>query len=66
LQAPLINIYSISVPKEITRRVVKVKVHRLVDGDIITISDYIMNDTVKIVEDDDQILIVVYKNDRTS
>jgi hypothetical protein len=43
-----------------------VKVHRLVDGDIITISDYVMNDTVKIVEDDDQILIVVYKNDRTS
>ena len=44
---------------------VKVRTHRLVDGDIITISDfYSIEKNVKIVEDDEKILIVVYKNDR--
>lgn len=44
---------------------VKVRTHRLVDGDIITISDfYSIEKNVKIVEDDEKILIVVYKNGR--
>ena len=40
---------------------VKVRTHRLVDGDIITISDYIIDKSVKIVEDDEKILIIVKK-----
>lgn len=44
---------------------VKVRTHRLVDGDIITISDfYSIDKNIKIVEDDEKILIVVYKNNR--
>lgn len=44
---------------------VKVRTHRLVDGDIITISDfYSIDKNIKIVEDDEKILIVVYKNGR--
>ncbi len=43
---------------------VKVKAHRLVDGDIITISDCIIDKTVKIIEDDDKILIIAYKKHR--
>lgn len=43
---------------------VKVRTHRLVDGDIITISDYIIDKNVKVIEDDEKILIVVYKNGR--
>ena len=59
---PLTNIYSISVPREITAVVmVKVKAHRLVDGDIVTITGCIIDKTVKIVENEDKILIVVYK-----
>ena len=40
---------------------VKVRTHRLVDGDIITITNYIMDKNIKIIEDDEKILIVVYK-----
>lgn len=43
---------------------VKVRTHRLVDGDIITISDYIIDKNVKVIEDDEKIMIVVYKNNR--
>lgn len=46
---------------------VKVRTHRLVDGDIVTISGFIgksIDKSVKIIEDDEKILIVVYKNGR--
>ena len=46
---------------------VKVRTHRLVDGDIITISDFIgkcIDKSVKIVEDDEIIMIIAYKNGR--
>ena len=61
MSVPLTNIYSISVPREITVVMVKVKAHRLVDGDIVTITGCIIDKTVKIVENEDKILIVVYK-----
>ncbi len=41
---------------------VKVRAHRLVDGDIVTISDfYSIDKSVKIVEDDEKVLIIVKK-----
>jgi hypothetical protein len=41
---------------------VKVRAHRLVDGDIITITDfYSIDKSVKIVEDDEKVLIIVKK-----
>ena len=41
---------------------VKVRTHRLVDGDIVTISDfYSIDKSVKIVEDDEKVLIIVKK-----
>lgn len=41
---------------------VKVRTHRLVDGDIITISDfYSIDKSVKIVEDDEKVLIIIKK-----
>jgi len=40
---------------------VKVKAHRLVDGDIVTITGCIIDKTIKIVENKDKILIIVYK-----
>ena len=57
----LVNLFLISVPKEILESMVKVRTHRLVDGDIITITNYIMDKNIKIIEDDEKILIVVYK-----
>lgn len=42
---------------------VKVRTHRLVDGDIITITDfYSIEKNVKIVEDDEKILVIISKN----
>ena len=46
--------------KEIVK-VVKIRVHRLTDGDIITITGCIIDKTIKIVENKDKILIIVYK-----
>ena len=46
---------------------VKVRAHRLVDGDIITINDLVgksIDKSVKIVEDDEIIMIVINKNGR--
>jgi hypothetical protein len=41
---------------------VKVRAHRLVDGDIITITGfYSIDKSIKIVEDDEKILIIVKK-----
>ena len=40
---------------------VKVRTHRLVDGDIVTITGCIIDKTIKIVENKDKILIIVYK-----
>jgi len=41
---------------------VKVRAHRLVDGDIITISDfYSIDKNIKIIEDDEKFLIIVKK-----
>jgi hypothetical protein len=43
---------------------VKVRVNRLVDGDIITISGFLSKDmdkSVKIVEDDEKILLIIKK-----
>lgn len=57
----LVNLFLILVPKEILESMVKVRTHRLVDGDIITITNYIMDKNIKIIEDDEKILIVVYK-----
>ena len=57
MQAPLINIYSISVPKEITR-VVKIRAHRLTDGDIITITDYT---NIEILNENDSEIIIKIK-----
>ncbi len=42
---------------------VKVRAHRLVDGDIVTISDfYSIDKSIKIIEDDEKIAVIVYKN----
>jgi len=43
---------------------VKVRAHRLVDGDIVTISDFgskNIDKSIKIVEDDEKFLIIVKK-----
>ena len=44
---------------------VKVRMHRLVDGDIVTISDFDPKtnsiDEVKVVEDDNTIMVVIFK-----
>lgn len=43
---------------------VKVRVNRLVDGDIITISGFLnkdMNKNVKVIESDEKILIIIKK-----
>jgi len=43
---------------------VKVRTHRLVDGDIITISDFVgknIDKSIKIVEDDEKVLIIIKK-----
>jgi hypothetical protein len=53
------NIYSISVLKEV-RRVVKVRVHRLVEGTIVTISDTYPLST-EISETDDEIIVKIIK-----
>jgi hypothetical protein len=56
---PLIKVYSIFPLKEL---MVKVRAHRLVDGDIITITGfYSIDKSIKIVEDDEKILIIVKK-----
>ena len=40
------------------------RTHRLVDGDIITISDFVgknIDKSIKIVEDDEKVLIIIKK-----
>jgi hypothetical protein len=59
------NIYSISVLKEV-RRVVKVRVHRLVEGTIVTISSDTCPLSTEISETDDEIIVKIKKNYRTS
>lgn len=44
---------------------VKVRTHRLVDGDIITISGFHSIDkSIKIIENDKKIIIIIDKNNR--